>query len=36
MKNENCKGRIEAHHDDYDKRLEVRWLCAHHHSQVDG
>jgi hypothetical protein len=23
--------RSHAHHDDYFKRLEVRWLCATHH-----
>jgi hypothetical protein len=24
----------QAHHDDYTKPLEVRWLCARHHAQL--
>lgn len=25
------EGRIDAHHDRYDRPLEVRWLCRSHH-----
>jgi hypothetical protein len=25
--------KAEAHHDDYSKLLEVRWLCDEHHKQ---
>lgn len=28
---EICGAKAEAHHDNYDKPLEVRWLCFKHH-----
>lgn len=30
---EVCGEKAQAHHDDYSKPLEVRWLCPKHHSE---
>jgi len=31
----DCEGKVQAHHDDYSKPLEVRWLCKRHHEAAD-
>ncbi len=31
---DDCFGAIEAHHDDYSKPLEVRWICKSHHMRM--
>ena len=28
--------KVQAHHDDYDKPLDVRWLCFQHHRELHG
>lgn len=28
--------KVQAHHDDYSKSLDVRWLCFRHHREVHG
>lgn len=30
---EVCGGPAQAHHDDYSKPLDVRWLCTTHHAE---
>lgn len=31
----DCSGRVEAHHPDYAKPLEVVWACVRHHDELD-
>lgn len=31
INNERCVGRLEAHHPEYNKPLDILWLCAEHH-----
>lgn len=31
-----CRGRIEAHHEDYSRPLDVVWLCLYHHRHLHG
>ena len=30
---EKCGKKAQAHHDDYSKPLQVRWLCSAHHAE---
>lgn len=30
---EVCGAKAQAHHDDYSKPLDVRWLCSTHHAE---
>jgi ribosomal protein S27AE len=32
---EQCTApKVEAHHDDYEKPLDVRWVCRSHHTAI--
>lgn len=32
----DCKGPVQAHHDDHFQPLAVRWLCQRHHRQAES
>ena len=40
LKRQHCEvcgsENVQAHHEDYSKPLEVRWLCFKHHRQLHG
>ncbi len=31
-----CGAKAEAHHNDYDKPLDVVWVCKKHHRLIDS
>ena len=33
---EICGEKALGHHEDYNKPLEVKWLCIRHHTSIDG
>ena len=34
---ETCgRKKVEAHHDDYSKPLQVRWFCRKHHLELES